>query len=126
MGHAAAGWPSRISASNLRERLHPHESDAILVFFLWVFYLMRILFAISILSFLVLVWAAVAITRRIRASHKRESSSTPPQPEFSQYLFSAVKDANSPSSQNHSASRGGPTNQSHADSYTKTISAERG
>jgi hypothetical protein len=87
---------------------------------------MRILFAISILSFLVLVWAAVAITRRIRASHKRESSSAPPQPEFIEYLFSAAKDADSPSSQDHSASKGGADNQSHADSYNKTISAERG
>jgi hypothetical protein len=87
---------------------------------------MRILFAISIVSFLALLWAVVAITRRIRASHKRESSTTPSQQEFSQYLFSAAKDADSPSSQDHAAGRGGSANQSHADSYNKTISAERG
>jgi hypothetical protein len=87
---------------------------------------MRILFAISILSFFVLLWAVVAITRRIRAGHRRESSSATPQPDFSQYLFSAAKDVDSPSSQDHVASRVGPANQSHADSYNKTISTERG
>jgi hypothetical protein len=97
-----------------------------LVFFFWVYCSMRILFAISIVSFLALLWAAVAITRRIRASHKREGSSAPPQPEFSQYLFSAAKDADGPPSQDQAASRVGPANQSHADSYNKTISAERG
>lgn len=97
-----------------------------MVFFFWVFCLMRILFAISILSFLALLWAAIAITRRIRASHRRENSSTLPQPEFSQYLFSAAKDANSRSSQDHSANRRWPASQSHTDSYNKAISAKRG
>lgn len=87
---------------------------------------MRILFAISILSFLVLVWAAVAITRRIRASHKGESSSTPPQPEFSQYLFSAAKEVDVALPQDHSANSVRPANQNHDESYNKTISAERG
>jgi hypothetical protein len=97
---------------------------------------MRILFAISILSFLALIWAAVAITRRIRASHRVESASTPTQPEFSQYLFAAAEDAHHSqphtqpyapahsSSQNLSASK--PANQSHANSYDKITSTERG
>jgi hypothetical protein len=55
---------------------------------------MQILFVISILSLLVLLWSAVAITRRIRTSHKLESSSTQSQPEFSQYLFSATEGTN--------------------------------
>lgn len=56
---------------------------------------MRILFAISILSFLALIWAAIAITRRIRASHKRNSAAASAQPEFSQYLFAAAEDSHS-------------------------------
>jgi hypothetical protein len=50
---------------------------------------MQILFVISILSLFVLLWSSVAITRRIRTSHKLESTSTQSQPDFSQYLFSA-------------------------------------
>jgi len=56
---------------------------------------MRILFAISILSFLALIWAAVAITRRIRASHNLNSASMSAQQEFSQYLFAAAEDSHS-------------------------------
>ncbi|MDW5266043.1 MULTISPECIES: hypothetical protein [Acidobacteriaceae] len=93
---------------------------------------MRILFAISILSFLALIWAAVAITRRIRASHKLHSAPKPAQPEFSQYLFAAAEDANNPlphapvhsPSQNLSASK--PANQSYPNSYDKITSTERG
>ncbi|HUZ96938.1 MAG TPA: hypothetical protein VMU57_18695 [Edaphobacter sp.] len=81
---------------------------------------MRILFAISILSFLALIWAAVAITRRIRASHKLESASTPVQPEFSQYLFAAAEDA-------HSSLPHAPTHSSSQDlSATKTGLLTRG
>jgi len=50
---------------------------------------MQILFAISILCFVVLLGATVAITRRIRASNRREDSSMQTRPEFSQYLFAA-------------------------------------
>jgi hypothetical protein len=68
---------------------------------------MRILFAISILSFLALIWAAIAITRRIRTSHKLESASKPAEPEFSQYLFAAAEDAHSslPHAPTHSSSQ---------------------
>jgi len=52
---------------------------------------MQILFAISILSFLVLLGAIVAMTRRIRANHRLEESSTQMRPDFSQYLFGAVQ-----------------------------------
>jgi hypothetical protein len=95
---------------------------------------MRILFAISILSFFALIWAAVAITRRIRASHKLNSASKTAQPEFSQYLFSAAEDAHnslpdapahSPS-QNLAASKIRPPNQSPINSYDKVTSTERG
>ncbi|HZY72195.1 MAG TPA: hypothetical protein VFE22_03715, partial [Edaphobacter sp.] len=53
---------------------------------------MQILFLISIVSFFVLLWASVAVVRRIRASHRIESPPTPPQPTFSKYLFSAAQD----------------------------------
>ena len=93
---------------------------------------MRTLFAISILSFLALIWASVAITRRIRASHKLNSAPKPTPPEFSQYLFAAAEDANNSlppapahsSSQNLSASK--PANQSYPNSYDKITSTERG
>jgi hypothetical protein len=96
--------------------------------------LMRILFAISIISFLALIWAAVAITRRIRASHKLNIASKPAQPEFSQYLFAAAEDAPSSlphapaqsSSQDLSASKAMPTNPGQIHSYDKVTSTERG
>jgi hypothetical protein len=58
---------------------------------------MQILFAISILCFLVLLGATVAMTRRIRANHRLEESSTQPRPDFSQYLFGAVQSNSSES-----------------------------
>lgn len=95
---------------------------------------MKILFAISLLSFLVLLWAAVAITRRIRATHRLERSSTPAQPEFSQYLFAATEGANNPLSdsathplhQDLSASRSWPANLSHTNSYDTATSPKHG
>jgi len=93
---------------------------------------MRILFAISILCFLALIWAAVAITRRVRATHKLNNST---KPEFSQYLFDAAEDGknslpHSPAvhepRQDLSASKGTPANQDHANSYDKITSTERG
>jgi len=60
---------------------------------------MRILFAISMLCFLVLVWAAVAITRRIRTGHKHDISSDHLQGEFGQYLFAAVERDHAPLAQ---------------------------
>jgi len=97
---------------------------------------MQILFAISILSFLVLLWAAVAITRRIRATHKRENSSTQSQPDFSQYLFAAAEGANTSSSHlvHHQPSKDAedtkswnisPTPQTSADSHDKATSPKR-
>jgi len=79
---------------------------------------MKILFAISILSFLVLLWAAIAITRRIRASHRLERSSASSQPEFSQFLFAATEGANAGT---HSPVPSGPTSP-----YDKATSTERG
>jgi hypothetical protein len=94
---------------------------------------MRILFAISILSFLALIWAAVAMTRRIRASHKLNSATKPAQPEFSQYLFNAAENAGSSlpyvpkthtSPQELPASK--HASQSLTASYDKFTSTERG
>jgi flagellar hook-basal body complex protein FliE len=87
---------------------------------------MRILFAISILSFLVLLWAAVAVTRRIRSSHKLKDSSTSMQPEFSQYLSAAAEGANQSQSQANQAGRNWPANQDQTNSYDKATSTERG
>jgi hypothetical protein len=93
---------------------------------------MRILFAISILSFVALIWAAVAITRRIRASHKLSSALEPEPPEFSHYLAAATKDSNSSlpsrpaSPQDPSAGKNKPVSQSFTASYDKITSTERG
>ena len=53
---------------------------------------MQILFLISIVSFFVLLWASVAVVRRIRAGHRIESLPALPQTTFSEYLFSAAQD----------------------------------
>lgn len=81
---------------------------------------MRILFAISILCFIALIWAAVAITRRVRASHKLNSSS---KPEFSHYLFDAAEDHKNSLSHNSTAHA---SSQDHPHSYDKITSTERG
>lgn len=94
---------------------------------------MRILFAISIVSFLALIWAAVAITRRIRASHKLNNASGEAQPEFSQYLFAAAEDGNHSlpheaahlPSQDLAANKS-PVNHGPVNSYGKVTSTERG
>ena len=53
---------------------------------------MQILFAISVISFLILALAGVAIVRNVRASHRRsKAASAPPQQLFSQQLFNAVQ-----------------------------------
>lgn len=53
---------------------------------------MQILFAISMVSFLVLALAGVAIVRHVRASHRRsKATSLQPQQPFSQHLFSAAQ-----------------------------------
>jgi|SRR5215469_1304340 len=52
---------------------------------------MQILFAISIVSFLVFALAGVAIIRHIRMGHKHEMSASRPQPDFSQHLFRATE-----------------------------------
>lgn len=89
---------------------------------------MQILFAISIVSFLVLLWAAVAITRRIRASHKAERSSTTSQTEFSQYLFAAAEGMPSTSHTvaHHSAQNTSSGRSNQSTSYDKATSTERG
>ena len=50
---------------------------------------MQILFAISIFSFLVLLWAAVAMTQRVRTDRRPKQSAARLQPDFSHYLFAA-------------------------------------
>lgn len=93
---------------------------------------MRILFAISILSFLALIWAVVAITRRIRASHKLNNASKAAPPEFSHYLFAATEDSSSSlpnapaTSKDLSASKNKPASQSFTATYDKITSTERG
>jgi hypothetical protein len=64
---------------------------------------MQILFAISILSFLVLVAAGVAITRHVRQSHRRARMSAQAPSEFSEHLFRAAadRDAGLPSMVRH-------------------------
>jgi hypothetical protein len=51
---------------------------------------MQILFAITILSFLALVWTAVAIARRIRAGHQYKTP-TKSQPDFSRYFVETIE-----------------------------------
>jgi hypothetical protein len=53
---------------------------------------MQILFIISILCFLVLVWAGIAIARHIHLGHKRGATSTSSQTSFAQHLITAVED----------------------------------
>lgn len=79
-----ASFPPKFS----REAELAARSRCTLVFFSWP---MQILFAISVISFLALVWAAVAITQWIRTSHKFDSPSEQPQREFGRYLFAAVE-----------------------------------
>lgn len=66
---------------------------------------MQILFAISIVSFLLLLWAAVAITRHILASHKPERSSEL-QPGFNQHHIDASEAANSSASHSMHSPKG--------------------
>lgn len=95
---------------------------------------MRILFAISIVSFLALIWAAVAITRRIRASHKVNNASGEARPEFSQYLFAAAEDGDNSSvtettqrpSQELVGGKTRPAGPGPINSYGKVTSTERG
>jgi hypothetical protein len=82
---------------------------------------MQILFAISILCFLVLLWAAVAMTRRIRASHRLERSSTQSQPDFSQYLLAAAQGNSTSESSNMQ-----PATQTIASFQDKATSPKRG
>ena len=56
---------------------------------------MQMLFAISIICFLVAVWAGVAVVRRIRAGQQPDRTSSSRRIDFSQHLYSAVEDQNS-------------------------------
>jgi hypothetical protein len=53
---------------------------------------MQILFAISILCSLTVVWAGIAVVRNIRSSRKQKSTSAPAQHDFAYHLFSASDD----------------------------------
>jgi hypothetical protein len=59
---------------------------------------MQILFAISVLCFVALVWACFAIVRHIRANHTSRQTSETLHPDFSQHLVAAVEsgDASAP------------------------------
>jgi hypothetical protein len=81
---------------------------------------MQILFAISILCFLILLWATVAITQRVRAKNGLEKDSTQPQQNFSQYLFEATQNISTGGNSNVT-----PT-QTITDFQDKAISAKRG
>jgi hypothetical protein len=61
---------------------------------------MQTLFAISILCFLALVWAGVAVARHISASRKSSRTSSPAQRNFAQHLFHAVEGTNLPEPRN--------------------------
>ena len=53
---------------------------------------MQILFAISVLCFLGILWAAIALARHIRSSRLRDDSDVS-QPDFKHHLFSASETA---------------------------------
>ncbi len=57
---------------------------------------MQILFTISILCFLVLVWAGIAIARQIHLGHKRGAAPTSSQTSFAQHLITAAEATRSP------------------------------
>ena len=57
---------------------------------------MKILFAISVLCFLGILWAAIALARHIKSSRLRHESDltiVPSQPDFKHHLFSASEAA---------------------------------
>jgi hypothetical protein len=60
------------------------------------FWFMQILFAISILCFLALAWAGIAVTRHISAGRKRSRRLSPAQHNFAQHLFRAAEEASLP------------------------------
>jgi hypothetical protein len=53
---------------------------------------MQILFTISALCFMVLVWAMVSVTRHIHTGQKRNRVSAAPQTSFAQHLFAATQE----------------------------------
>jgi hypothetical protein len=53
---------------------------------------MQTLFAISIVSFLAIVWAGIAVARHIRARRELDRASSPRRIDFAQHLVSAVED----------------------------------
>jgi hypothetical protein len=105
---------SRIACTNRRT----------LVFFCWQ---MRILFMISAASLFVLLWASVAVVRRIH-SHRIESPSSPPRPGFSEYLFSAVEEAKTSQAtfRQHQAFSNPASRQSHPSLDDEATSPKRG
>ncbi|WP_263365539.1 hypothetical protein [Edaphobacter bradus] len=52
---------------------------------------MQVLFAISIVCFVVLVWAAVAIVDHVRMSHRRSRTASQPHRDFSHHLIAAAQ-----------------------------------
>jgi hypothetical protein len=55
---------------------------------------MQILFATSIICFLVLVWAGIAVVRRIRASRESDRTSSLQRDDFAQHLFKVIEEEN--------------------------------
>jgi hypothetical protein len=82
---------------------------------------MQILFAISILCFVILLWATVAVTQRIRAKNRLERDLTQPPADFSQYLFEATQ--NIPIGESSNVT---PTTQTITHFQEKAISPKRG
>lgn len=52
---------------------------------------MQILFAISALCFIGILWAAIALARHIRSSRLENLSEIPSQPDFKHHLFNAAE-----------------------------------
>jgi hypothetical protein len=90
-----AGWLIEISGKSVDKIEFAARRRCTLVFFSWP---MQILFVISILCFLVLLWAALAIIQHVRTGHRRTQPAAQLLPDFSPY-FSAANfqtTANSP------------------------------
>jgi len=87
---------------------------------------MQILFMISVVSLFVLLWASVAIIRRIRGSHRTEGPSSS-QAAFSEYLFSAAEDASASQATFMQQAPSNPSSlQSHAPLDDEATSPKRG
>jgi len=67
--------------------------------------LMQILFAISILCFMALLWAGFAIARHIRRGHERTEVDTSSRRDFAQHLYTAAEETRLPRVVRHQSVR---------------------